>query len=140
MLDEFWLNDADNGSMMPRLLLTDFALAQPVDKKNNFSLQIAGTPAYLAPERWQGQDATVQSEIYAFGIMVFEILTGSRPFKINAQKSNQLWNDWAIDHCQKPVPMLPPQYKNYQEIINNTLAKRVEKRYQNIREILMDLR
>lgn len=125
------------------LLLTDFALAQRFDSVNNqnnstANVNAAGTPAYLAPERWQGQAATEQSDIYAFGIMVYQILTGDRPFKIEKQSSEPL-KAWATQHCQQPVPLLPKIYRDYQFIINRALAKRIANRYQSMKEVIADL-
>ena len=130
------------------LLLTDFALAECIDNNMDKSIiTAAGTPAYLAPERWQGLRATCQSDIYAFGIMMYEILMGVRPFKVNGQRNNQqlsnqhnnLVKNWAIEHCQQRIPSLPKPYQQYQIIINKALAKRLERRYQNMEEVLMDL-
>ncbi|OLF39400.1 MULTISPECIES: serine/threonine-protein kinase [unclassified Psychrobacter] len=136
LLDNFLPNSADNSIIMPSLLLTDFALAENIDKPS--VANPAGTPAYLAPECWQGQGATVQSDIYAFGIMLYEVLTGNRPFQLNSQSCEPLKN-WAIQHCQQSIPTLPPEYQGYQRIINKALAKRVERRYRNMSEILEDL-
>ena len=138
LLEDFAPNDAENSRVTPRLLLTDFALAQRFDEIK--CDKPAGTPAYLAPERWQGQGATVQSDVYAFGIMMVEILTGNRPFKMNRQKSNEVLHDWAITHCQKPIPKLPQAYQQYQNIVDNALAKRIEKRYKSMNEVLADLK
>ncbi|WP_201591134.1 serine/threonine protein kinase [Psychrobacter sp. Pi2-51] len=136
LLDGLLPNSADNSSVMPDLLLTDFALAQ---RCNAISVENpAGTPAYLAPERWQGQGATLQSDIYAFGIMVVEILIGVRPFKINKQSSDPMI-DWATQHCQQPMPALPLEYSRYQCIVDKALAKRVEKRYRSMDEVLEGL-
>ena len=144
LLDGFMPNHADNSSITPDLLLTDFALAEAINddiaqnSDKNSTGDSAGTPAYLAPERWQGQGATLQSDIYAFGIMMYEILTGERPFKIDNQSSEPL-REWAIQHCQQPIPTLPLEYSRYQSIINKALAKRVERRYQSMEEIVVDL-
>lgn len=125
-----------------QLLLTDFALASKISDKTlsdmTCSKAIAGTPAYLAPERWNGAGATVQSDVYAFGVMMVEILIGARPFKITAQSGEPLM-DWATQHCQQPVPNLPSEYRHYQRIVNKALAKRVEKRYQSMEAVLMGL-
>ncbi|AMN49937.1 serine/threonine-protein kinase [Psychrobacter sp. P2G3] len=137
LLDSFLQNSADNSNIMPNLLLTDFTLAENVDKPS--TANPAGTPAYLAPERWQGQGATVQSDIYAFGIMLYEVLTGARPFKIDNQSCESL-NEWAIQHCQQSIPTLPLEYQGYQGIINKALAKRVERRYRSMEELLKDLK
>lgn len=120
------------------LVLTDFALAGLIDsgsKNQQKAINSAGTPAYLAPERWQGQDATVQSDIYAFGVMMYEILVGARPFTIDSPSSNSL-KDWAIQHCQQSIAKLPAQYSHYQHIVDKALVKRIKNRYQNLRECL----
>lgn len=136
LLDDFLPNHADDSCIKANLLLTDFALAECLNAP--ILASPAGTPAYLAPERWQSQSATVQSDIYAFGIMVVEILTGKRPFQISANSNDKL-KAWAIQHCQQPIPTLPLEYSHYQGIINKALAKRVERRYQNMKQILLDL-
>ncbi len=148
LLDAFVPNHTAIGGIVPNLLLTDFALAEPINNgitqinKKNSTENNAGTPAYLAPERWQGQwqgqGATLQSDIYAFGIMLYEILAGRRPFNIANQRSEPL-KEWATQHCQQPIATLPLEYSRYQRIINKALAKRVEKRYQSMEEIVMDL-
>ncbi|MGP5174823.1 protein kinase domain-containing protein [Psychrobacter immobilis] len=138
LLDDFLPNHADDSCIKADLLLTDFALVECLNAP--ILASPAGTPAYLAPERWQSksQSATVRSDIYAFGIMIVEILTGKRPFQISANSDDKL-QAWAIEHCQQPIPTLPLKYSHYQSIINNALAKRVEKRYQNMKQILLDL-
>ena len=144
LLDGFMPNHADNSSITPDLLLTDFTLAEAINddiaqnSDKNSTGDSAGTPAYLAPERWQGQGATLQSDIYAFGILLYEILTGERPFKIDNPSGEPL-REWAIQHCQQPVPTLPLEYSGYQGIIDKALAKRVERRYQSMEEIVVDL-
>ena len=135
LLDGFMPNHADNRSIIPNLLLTDFALAEPISKSVGASL--AGTPAYLAPERWQGQGATVQSDIYAFGVMITEILVGERLFNIDSLNDEPL-REWALQHCQQTIPTLPLEYSRYQGIVDKVLAKQVHKRYQSMKEVLRD--
>lgn len=129
-------DDGHNISETSDLVMIDFALAEMIHQPIHSSS--AGTPAYLAPERWQGERATIQSDIYAFGIMIVEILTGERPFKIAAESIDAM-SDWAIQHCQQPIPRQPLSYSRYQSIVDSALAKRVEKRYQSMDEILLDL-
>ena len=138
--DIFSSNNANSNVKIPSLLLTDFAVAERIDKGFDIDHEIntAGTPAYLAPERWQGQSASQRSDIYAFGIMMYETLTGKRPFNITAVSSESL-KEWAVEHCQKSIPTLPVEYQQYQFIINKSLAKRIEKRYQDMENVLADL-
>lgn len=136
LLDAALENGGHNRSKMPDLVMIDFALAEMIHQFINSNP--AGTPAYLAPERWQGQRATIQSDIYAFGIMMVEILMGERPFKIAAESIDPMI-DWATQHCQQPVPKLPSEYSSYQFIVDGALAKRVEKRYQSMDEVLANL-
>ncbi|WP_298808141.1 protein kinase [uncultured Psychrobacter sp.] len=136
--DDEWPADTMSNDLAPRLLLTDFALLQRMTVANS-QPNPAGTPAYLAPERWQGQSATIQSDIYAFGVMMVEILTGKRPFQINAD-SHDKSKAWAIQHCQQPIPTLPSEYSHYQCIVDKALAKREERRYRDMDKILIDLK
>lgn len=138
LLDDMLPNQAKNSSLMPNLLLTDFALAENTEAAKTLNYP-AGTPAYIAPERWHGKHATMQSDIYAFGIMMFEILAGERPFKSDKQ-SNEPLKEWAVQHCQQPVPKLPLEYSRYQHIIDKALAKRLERRYRSMEEACKDLR
>lgn len=130
-------------TMCPTVLLIDFALAQPFETDcqiyhKTILTNNAGTPAYLAPEVWQGHSVSVQRDVYAFGIMMYQILVGTRPFAI-APNAHNFLQAWALVHCQQPIPTLPKAYQSYQSIINKILAKRMATRYQNMDEVLEDL-
>lgn len=133
-------NDTNANSKIASLLLTDFALAERIDRgvSKDVKINTAGTPAYLAPERWQGHAATEQSDVYAFGIMMIEILTEKRPFNIDSRNDEPL-KEWAIQHCQQPIPVLPVKYQQYQVIINKALAKQIKNRYQDMQSVVVDL-
>ena len=135
-LEGFLPNNADISRITFDLLLTDFPLAARCHLPSKATP--AGTPAYLAPERWQGCGTTTQSDVYAFGILMYEILVGERPFAVDAQSSDSMI-DWATRHCQQSVPSLPLEYRNYQGIVDKALAKRTGKRYQNMKDVLRDL-
>lgn len=66
-----------------RVVITDFGLARTVDSNQTVTEagQVVGTLAYLSPEQLRGEDATVASDIYALGIVMFEMVTGHRPFE-----------------------------------------------------------
>jgi serine/threonine-protein kinase len=62
-----------------RVRITDFGLAVAMDQAHDEWL-ISGTPAYMAPEQLAGEPATVRSDIYALGLVLYELYTGRRAF------------------------------------------------------------
>jgi Tfp pilus assembly protein PilF len=82
--------DLKSGNMMltgpePRVAITDFGLARDVktvgDMHTSLANGFAGTPAYMAPEQIRGERATFSSDIHAAGVVLFEMVTGRRPFE-----------------------------------------------------------
>ena len=63
---------------LPRAVIMDFGIAQTPDV---FLSEERGTPDYLAPEIWKAQPATEQSDIYALGVLLYEMACGRRPWK-----------------------------------------------------------
>jgi serine/threonine-protein kinase len=62
-----------------RVRITDFGIAVAIDDETHGS-EISGTPAYMAPEQLAGKPATVRSDIYALGLILYEIYCGKRAF------------------------------------------------------------
>ena len=60
--------------------ITDFGLAVAADDEAQ-SRDVSGTPAYMAPEQLSGKGATIRSDIYSLGLILYEIYTGKRAFK-----------------------------------------------------------
>lgn len=126
-----------------QVYLNDWACAQPQFKdidvneiKTNSKVQ--GTPAYLAPECWQGKPVTVQSDLYAFGVTLFELLVGDKPYQLhNKEADKQVFSSqWARLHCQQPVPLLPEQWSWLQPVIDRLLAKRTENRFETMHQVI----
>jgi serine/threonine-protein kinase len=60
--------------------IADFGLAGLDDSIEGAEAR-AGTPAYMAPEQWAGQEVTVKSDLYSLGMLLYELFTGEQPFK-----------------------------------------------------------
>lgn len=64
-----------------RVRLTDFGLAGEAQPGSAGRAEVAGTPAYMAPELLRGEPATLRSDIYALGLVLYEVFTGKRAFE-----------------------------------------------------------
>ncbi|GJN07236.1 hypothetical protein PR202_ga25050 [Eleusine coracana subsp. coracana] len=87
--------------------LADFGLARVVKGSpaaSHVSTQAAGTAGYLAPEIWAGVGATAKADVYSFGILMIEIVTGHRPswpVKPNVEEKEEVdLVDWAREKIQ----------------------------------------
>jgi len=118
-----------------KLKVGDFGLAKFVDEATRtLTFKGAGTPRYMAPEVWFGQHATIATDLYAVGVMLFEALAGNAPF------SGPDTNALREMHCYTPAPrvkslntMVPDMLDG---IVKKLLAKDLRARYQTAREVL----
>jgi Flp pilus assembly protein TadD len=63
-----------------RLVIMDFGIAIPLAEAGEAGRGVAGTPYYIAPERWGGTAPAPSADVYAIGVILYEMLTGARPF------------------------------------------------------------
>jgi tRNA A-37 threonylcarbamoyl transferase component Bud32/DNA-binding NarL/FixJ family response regulator len=105
----------DDGS----IALIDFGLAKHVALKMEVSDKglIFGTPHYMSPEQGHGKEIDARSDIYALGVMLYEMLTGKKPFDAD--------NHMAIlvHHAKAPIPKLPERLATLQPLIDTLMAK-----------------
>jgi len=97
-----------------------------------------GTLAYMAPEQIQGGEVDARSDIFSFGVVLFEMLTGILPFKgeHDASIMYSIINE-EPDSLQK---YLPDVSSDLMHIINRALEKDPEDRYQSMKDIVIELR
>jgi len=126
--------DLKPGNVMLRmdgqLALIDFGLAkhEALDYDITDTGMIFGTPHYMSPEQGHGQDLDPRSDLYSLGVMLFEMLTGHKPYTAD--------NPMAIIymHRNAPTPPLPEPLADLQPLLDRLLGKLANERYQNAAE------
>lgn len=86
--------------------LLDFGLAKrfgPDDPTITVAGSVMGTPAYMAPEQWKGKDADPRTDIFAFGCLLYEVITG-RSARLGIQRVHPVELEWVIKHCLEEDP------------------------------------
>jgi len=121
-----------------RAILTDFGLAKPRhDRSVTTDNTLIGTPEYMAPELAEGQDADFRSDIYALGVILFELVTGRAPFQGNSAFAT------LRQQIERPVPsasaLVPGLPAALDAIIARATAKRPAERYPSVRALAADL-
>lgn len=96
----------------------------------------AGTPAYMAPERFRGEPASVRTDIYSLGVLLFECLTGSRPFSGPLANSREAVLHSAAPSLDTAVPQSP---RELNRVVTRALERDASKRYGDARELSRDL-
>ncbi|WP_100487643.1 Stk1 family PASTA domain-containing Ser/Thr kinase [Sporolactobacillus pectinivorans] len=119
--------------------VTDFGIAMAVSSATiTYTHSILGSAHYLSPEQARGGRATVKSDIYALGIVMFELLTGRLPFPGTSPVSV------ALKHLSEPMPY-PTDFRSdipqsLENVIIRSLAKNPLDRYENVVAMYDDLR
>ncbi|MFG2484012.1 serine/threonine-protein kinase [Streptomyces virginiae] len=93
---------------------------------------VAGTPAYMAPEQWQGRPASPAADVYAATATFFECLTGRKPF------DGENFAELAVQHIEAPVPETEAP-EPVRPLIRRGLAKAPEQRPENAEAFVAEL-
>jgi len=119
--------------------VVDFGLAKLVGQSRLTKAgTTAGTVAYMSPEQLQGGEADARSDIFSFGVVLYEMLTGRLPFGGEYEAAMM----YAIIN-EEPAPVQkyrPELSSEFLHALNRALEKRPEERYQSVSEMLIDLR
>ncbi|MCL5952606.1 MAG: serine/threonine protein kinase [Chloroflexi bacterium] len=104
--------------------VTDFGLVKATESSASLSSgAIIGTPAYIAPEVWEGRQASAQTDIYALGVVVCELLTGRVPFDAETPAA-VMWR-----HPVMPVRPMTGLPDGVMQAVLKALAKEPSERY-----------
>ncbi|UCG31336.1 MAG: serine/threonine protein kinase [candidate division WOR-3 bacterium] len=121
-----------------KLKVTDFGVAKDETARDLTSIgTLIGTPCYMSPEQAVGKKLTAQSDIFSIGIVLYELVTGKKPF----------WGDSAEEITSKirrgkyrsPLWLDPHHSFGMARIINKALKKNLNRRYESVAYMLHDL-
>jgi len=118
--------------------ITDFGLARLVGGPGITRQGIfLGTPAYASPEQIQAEELDERSDIYSLGVVIFEMITGRRPFV------GQFGNEVLVMHLEneppRPSQLRPEIPQQLDDLILRCLAKDREQRFQSAEELVAAL-
>ena len=127
--------DLKPGNIMLRddgtVALIDFGISHQIEDMLNAAegQPIAGTPYYMSPEQARGRPTDERTDLYALGVILYQMLTGEKPFTGDT-------TDAILDqHHNTAVPRLPPHLTVYQALLDKLLAKDAAQRLANAREV-----
>ncbi len=126
--------------MLPNghLKVADFGIAHVSDSNLTQDGAMIGTPHYMSPEQFMGQKTDGRSDLFSVGIIVYELLTGEKPFNGESVAA-------VMQRTMKADP-IPPAELNYavpdalNDVVLKSLGKRPQHRYQNGRALAAALR
>jgi len=123
-----------------RIKLIDFGIAAKTGARRlTFAKlsQTLGTPDYISPEQVKGKRGDARSDLYAVGVMLYEMLTGKAPF--TGPNAFVIMNDRLLNSPVPPREIDPAISPQLQEIIYRALERDPSKRYASAREFAWDL-
>ena len=121
-----------------QIKITDFGIAMALNATQlTQTNSVMGSVHYLPPEQASGKGCTIKSDIYSMGIIFYELLSGSLPFR----GDNAV--EIALKHMREPLPSLretnPAIPQSIENIIKRATAKNTKNRYDSAREMHEDL-
>lgn len=116
-----------------RVKLTDFGIARLDASSLTTEGQLLGTPNYMAPEQIQGQPTDHRADVFSLGVVLYEMLTGEKPFKgenVTVVTHRIVYDDYTApeEHLgHQPPPLL--------DVLRRALAKDPDERFDSVREM-----
>jgi len=125
----------DNGMVK----ITDFGIAMAINSTQlTQTNSVMGSVHYLPPEQANGKSATLQSDVYSMGILMYELISGKLPYK----GDNAV--EIALKHLKEPFPSIRKEMSEVPQSVENIIlkatAKNPKNRYSDAREMYNDLR
>ena len=121
-------------------ILTDFGIVKMVGEGSTLTATGAtiGTPPYMAPEQWTTGQVDARTDIYSFGIVLYQMFTGKVPFQ--GQTPHQVMYQHLEVPPASPLTINPQLPSHLEPVFNQALAKKPEERYQTALALVTDLK
>ena len=116
----------------------DFGLVQlPGITRVTAPGSVVGTPEYMSPEQITGKDVDLRTDVYSFGVTMYEMLSGEPPFRSAAYEEIVMKHKYELPPLLRSKNLKVPV--KLESIVMKAMAKEVSQRYQNIQSILDDI-
>ena len=117
------------------LAIADFGISKSLGASTAITVVgfVMGTPFYISPEQIDGEPATTCSDLYSLGVILFELLTGERPYPQTRLPA------LLRAHTEDPLPKLPEEHASMQFVLDGLMAKNPMERFQSVPELLVAL-
>ncbi|MBX3210494.1 MAG: serine/threonine protein kinase [Labilithrix sp.] len=128
----------DDGHRVERVKVLDFGFAVPPSVSGEVAQRLAGTPVYMSPEQCLGEELDARSDVYACGVMMYELATGTVPFLARDAESIRRM------HVSMPAPLVsanrPDVDPRFDALVRRALAKSRHERHPNMQELRAELK
>jgi len=121
---------------IPKII--DFGLAIPAELETEWHFDRSGTASYMAPEQVRGQEVDIRTDIYGYGMTVYEVLTGNRPYPDARTRQQRLTGHLNIEPTRPRTydPTIPIPLEH---IIMRCIAKEPSRRYKDMTKVLQGM-
>jgi tetratricopeptide (TPR) repeat protein/predicted Ser/Thr protein kinase len=122
-----------------KVAVMDFGIARSTEAAEamTYTGAIIGTPQYMSPEQARGEKLDARSDLFSFGIVFYEMLTGNSPFKADTVMSSLYKR--TSEAARPAIELVPEIPRGLSEMVSKCLDRDLALRYQNAGEILADL-